>query len=105
MSSLLQLLGVLRVRSSGTERLIPSYLPPGFLPLRAHAGQVGILVHVPCILPDALGGPPGPQLDLWEEAQRLSGRVHEQVLVSPGVKASGDEVVSKDHLQVRKCLV
>ena len=39
-------------------------------------GQVGILVHVPFILPDALGGPQVPQLDLWEEAQRLSGRVH-----------------------------
>ena len=39
-------------------------------------GQVGILVHVPFVLPDALCGPQVPQLDLWEEAQRLSGRVH-----------------------------
>ena len=44
---------------------------------------MGILVHVPFVLPDALSGPQVPQLDLWEEAQRLSGRV-QQVLVSPG---------------------
>lgn len=32
-------------------------------------GQVGILVHVPFVLPYTLIVPQVPQLDLWEEAQ------------------------------------
>lgn len=68
-------------------------------------GQVGILVHVPCILPDALGGPQVPQLDLWEEAHRLSGRVHEQVLVSPRRESQQGRGGLHRPPQVRKRLV
>ena len=59
-------------------------------------GQVGILVHVPFVLPDALGGPQVPQLDLWEEAQRL-------VLVSPRRESQWGRGGLHRPLQVRKC--
>lgn len=62
---------------------------------------MGILVHVPFVLPDALSGPQVPQLDLWEEAQRLSGRV-QQVLVSPRQESQRGRGGFHRPLQVRK---
>lgn len=98
--------GPCRVRVSGTELLIPSYLPPGFLPLQAHAGAgraYSLTCPAYCLM--HLVVPQVPQLDLWEEAQRLSGRVHEQVLVSPRRESQRGRGGLQRPPQVRKCLV
>lgn len=58
-------------------------------------GQVGILVHVPFVLPNTLSGPQVPQLDLWEEAQGVVREGPTGTLVKPRHEAREGEVVSK----------
>lgn len=67
----------------GRSALIPSYLPPGFLPLRAHAGAGGYSLTCPAYCLMHLVVLRSHSLTVGRSTEAVQGRVHEQVLVSP----------------------